>query len=561
MSTVSLGKVAITSRGEYDQSAVYFGQDVVTLDGSAYILTVDTASGQVPGVSTVWEIFAAGVPSTSNAPEGTILYVDNNGNFAPLSALPPDPGNILTVDNNGVPQWAPPTNRPALRVKELETTRGQTNQHARAIMENGDVRAWGSGASLQLGLGNTTANRAVPSTVAFPANTPPIVNVRADSAGGSFAIDASGDLWVWGTNTTDGNLGLGDLINRPVPVCVTQFDDPLNSLFNKQVKKVALKATGEGRFSTHVLCTDGTVHAAGYNGFGQIGDGTTVSTSFFKLVTLLSDVVDLQCGRERFTSVFAINESGEVFSWGYGVDQMLGHGNNINLTIPTKIAAFNNINIVKMAIAGTFAGFIDDQGNYYTVGVNTTFGNLGLNDLITRNIPELALTDVKEAFCFGSATFVRNMVIRTDDTLWVAGSNVNSALGVDNTVTHYPTFTQTLKSEDGGLTTSFLTDIVDVECNGHSVVVRDVYNHCWAVGNAASGSLGIGLLDATVAFYRPVLIHRRAVIDHSMGGTPGSSISMFLLDDGQLYISGIGTVSFNTDPLLTTFAVPAPVVL
>jgi alpha-tubulin suppressor-like RCC1 family protein len=184
-----------------------------------------------------------------------------------------------------------------------------------------------------------------------------------------------------------------------------------------------------------------------------------------------------------------------------------------------------------------------------------------LGDLVTRSTPELALTDVADAFCFGSAAFVRNLVIRTDGTLWAAGSNVNSALGVDATTAHYSTFTQCLKTEDGGTTTSPITNVVDVECNGHSVVVRDASGQCWGVGAGASGSLGVGLLDATVAFYRPVPLHRRVVVDHSMGGTAGSSISMFLLDDGQLYISGIGTANFNTDPLATTWAVPGPVVL
>lgn len=278
------GRVALTWRGAYDAAALYHAQDIVHHDGSAHIALVDDLTGQTPGASPGWQLFAAGVPASPGTPTGTLLYRDEDGLIAPLNASPAETGHLLTLDGEGRPVWAPPGNRPALRVAALETTFGNTNQHVRVIMENGDLRAWGNGAALQLGQGNTTVNRTYPGSVAFPPDTPPIVEVKADSLGGAFAIDANGDLWVWGTNTTYGNLGNATLANIPLPFCVTQLSHASNSLFGKSVAKVAMKATGEGVYSTHVLCTDGTVHAAGYNLYGQIGDGTTTNTNVFKQV-------------------------------------------------------------------------------------------------------------------------------------------------------------------------------------------------------------------------------------------------------------------------------------
>lgn len=560
MTTISLGRVALTWRGPYDAAALYHAQDIVHHDGSAHIALVDDLTGQTPGASPGWQLFAAGVPASPGTPTGTLLYRDEDGLIAPLNASPAEAGHLLTLDGEGRPVWVPPGNRPALRVTALETTFGVTSQHVRVIMDNGDLRAWGNGAALQLGQGNTTVNRTYPGSVAFPPGTPPIVEVKADSAGGAFAIDANGDLWVWGTNTTYGNLGNATLANIPLPFCVTQFSHASNSLFGKSVAKVAMKATGEGVYSTHVLCTDGTVHAAGYNLYGQIGDGTTTNTNVFKQVTGLSGITDLQCGRERFTSVFALNGAGEVFSWGYGADRILGHGGTASQLTPLKIAALNGITISAMSIAGQHAAFLDTQGRLYTQGTNTTYGALGTGDLANRALAVQVASAVAKVFCFGSGAFIRTFIIRTDGTLWACGSNANSALGVDTSATHYPNFTQCRVSFDDGATQTLLTDIVDVECNGHSVTVRDGQGRCYGVGAGAAGSLGVGLLDVTVAWFRPVLIHRRQIIDHAMGGTAGASITMFLLDDGQLFLCGVGTSGFNTNPLGQTIAVPAPVI-
>jgi hypothetical protein len=149
MTTISLGRVALTWRGPYDAAALYHAQDIVHHDGSAYIALLDDLTGQTPGVSSGWQLFAAGVPSSPNAPEGTLVYRDADGLIAPLSATAAEAGHLLTLDAEGRPIWVPPTNRPALRVTALETTFGVTSQHVRVIMENGDLRAWGNGAALQ----------------------------------------------------------------------------------------------------------------------------------------------------------------------------------------------------------------------------------------------------------------------------------------------------------------------------------------------------------------------------------------------------------------------------
>ena len=55
-----------------------------------------------------------------------------------------------------------------------------------------------------------------------------------------------------------------------------------------------------------------------------------------------------------------ITEDGSVFSWGWGFEGQLGHGNKSNLSIPTKISTLSNVISIgcgtahSLAITGNF---------------------------------------------------------------------------------------------------------------------------------------------------------------------------------------------------------------
>ena len=78
--------------------------------------------------------------------------------------------------------------------------------HSLAV-QNGYVYAWGSNASGQLGDGTTT-NRFRPVLI-DPTDLNSIVAVAA-GVQSSFALSTDGSLWVWGTNSNTGVLGLGN---------------------------------------------------------------------------------------------------------------------------------------------------------------------------------------------------------------------------------------------------------------------------------------------------------------------------------------------------------------
>jgi alpha-tubulin suppressor-like RCC1 family protein len=560
MATVSLGKIAFKYRGAYSASDTYASQDIVTYLGSSYVCTVDNTTGTDPLNTSNWSQFAAGI-DPSNLSVGSLVAFDGTS-FVDIPVG--NVGDVLTVGAQGMPAFGLSGNRPALRVKALSKCRGFSNYSTFCIMEDGSVRAWGANGVYQLGIGATTSNRTYPSTVAFPNGAPAIEKLFNDYYNNTYAIDANGGFWAWGGNDY-GTIGMG-VINTDVytPLCVTAINDIQNSLYGKQVVKVATKISADQYESTHVLCTDGTVHACGYNAYGQLGDGSTTDKYWYSQINIINNIVDLQAGRGRYTAVFALNASGEVYSWGNGGGNILGHGSTSNLTIPNKIATLNGINIVSMSVAGEHACFLADNGDLYAVGENTTYGNLGTGDTIDRLTPVLVATDVAQVYAMGvSSSGRRTYIVKTDGSLWACGSNVYSGLGVDATTTHYANFAPCLKTEDDGVTTSPMTGVVDLSPSGNAtpnVILKDANNICWGLGYNATGVLGNGNNLSTSTYFRPVLIHRRSVVDFGLSGPESAMISQFLLDDGQLYISGSGGNNQNTDDDADNWFVPGPVI-
>src|SRR5205823_7398174 len=82
-------------------------------------------------------------------------------------------------------------------------------------------------------------------------------------------------------------------------------------------------AIAAGRFHMLALSATGTVYAWGRNLEGELGNGTTTSSSTPVLVSSLTSVRAVAAG--RYTSV-AAKQDGTVWTWGYGIYGQLGDG-------------------------------------------------------------------------------------------------------------------------------------------------------------------------------------------------------------------------------------------
>src|SRR6266568_3059709 len=132
----------------------------------------------------------------------------------------------------------------------------------RAAAAGGSLRAWGLNTFGQLGDGTTT-NSDTPVKVKLPQGTR-VASMRA-GCDHSLALTTTGHVLAWGYNS-DGELGDGTTTNSDTPVKV------------KLPTGTKIKAIRAGCFHSLALTTTGHVLAWGYNGQGDLGDGTTTSS-------------------------------------------------------------------------------------------------------------------------------------------------------------------------------------------------------------------------------------------------------------------------------------------
>ena len=181
-----------------------------------------------------------------------------------------------------------------------------------AIGNDGNIYAWGSNGTGQLGNGTKT-NSSVPVMVSMPSG----VTATAISAGSSFslAIGSDGNIYAWGGNGY-GQLGNGTKTNSSVPVLVSMPSG------------VTGKVIAGGRLFSSAIGSDGKVYAWGDNLYGELANGTVDVPKLDSIPVAAS-----MPGGVTATGLTAIRWSGyiigsdnDVYSWGYNQEGELGIG-------------------------------------------------------------------------------------------------------------------------------------------------------------------------------------------------------------------------------------------
>lgn len=234
---------------------------------------------------------------------------------------------------------------------------------------SGHAWAWGVNQDGQLGNGSTTTEPA-PVAVQMPANVTLTSVVAGAASFYASALDTTGHVWAWGQND-DGELGDGTTTSSAVPVPVTM---PNGVTFTK---------IAAGNSHTLALDTTGHLWAWGYGGDGELGDGSTVSSSVPVEVTTPPDVTfsAIAAGGSVRTLFFAagdwslaVDTSGRVWSWGFNNDGELGNGTTTNTSLPLPLA--QPLNVASVAAGSDFSLALDSSGDAWAWG-HSYWGTLG----------------------------------------------------------------------------------------------------------------------------------------------------------------------------------------
>ena len=226
-------------------------------------------------------------------------------------------------------------------------------QHTLALCSDGTLVAWGSNASGQLGNGSTVDSN-VPVAVTAAGTT-----VTAIAAGYSHSLAASsgGTLTAWGLNG-NAQLGNGGYVDSSLPAAVTTAGTPLGGR--------TISALAAGAYFSMALCTDGTLAAWGSNGSGQLGDGTNTQRATPVAVqaagTPLAGRTVSAIAAGGYHAV-ALCPDGTLAAWGYNGGGEIGNGSVTDSNVPAAVSTSPLTAGERFVIAG------GGQSAFHSLGV------------------------------------------------------------------------------------------------------------------------------------------------------------------------------------------------
>jgi alpha-tubulin suppressor-like RCC1 family protein len=192
-------------------------------------------------------------------------------------------------------------------------------EHTCGLTDSGEVWCWGYNLAGQLGDGTASNRRLEPVKVALPEG----VVATAISAGTNHtcAGTATGDWYCWGLNSS-GQLGDGTMTNRSLPTPVAG---------GPYVQIAAGEFHGCGRTAS------GEAFCWGSQGFGGLGNGSLVGGAVLTPAPVL--------GGHQFTYLYAgvwrtcaIKADFSVWCWGWNGSGQLGNGTLSNTAEPVRSA-------------------------------------------------------------------------------------------------------------------------------------------------------------------------------------------------------------------------------
>jgi alpha-tubulin suppressor-like RCC1 family protein len=281
----------------------------------------------------------------------------------------------------------------------------------------GTLYAWGDNQHGELGDGTTTQRDSPEAITLAPGVTP--TAVAAGAGYDSLAIGSNGGLYAWGWNIA-GQLGDGTTTDRDSPEAITL------------AAGVTPTAIAAGYYHSLAIGSDGNLYAWGWNGAGQLGDGTTTEHNSPEAITLAAGVTPTAIATGDYHSL-AIGSDGNLYAWGDNQYGELGDGTTTDRYSPEAITLAAGVTPTAIAAGYDFSLAIGSDGNLYAWGVNID-GELGDGTTTDRDTPEAITLSAGVTATAIAAGNSDSLAIGSDGKLYAWGYNGNGEVG-DGTTT------------------------------------------------------------------------------------------------------------------------------
>ncbi len=423
---------------------------------------------------------------------GTVVRADGSLTHVALGKI-----ELLNVTTGAVLRSYPQTLKSVTPGEEfLVNAVGSGNSRVCAVL-SGEAYCWGNNNAGQLGDG-TYNDSLTPVKVRQAPGV--LLNKKLTAiATGDWhnCVISDGEVYCWGWND-DGQLGNGSTTNTNVPVKVVQ--DP-GMLAGKTVTQI-----GTGEDNTCAIA-GGEVYCWGWNGRGQLGDGTNTNrTRPVKIGGLLAGKTVTAISSGAFAWHMCAIADGEAYCWGENNKGQLGNGTNTNSNVPVQVTRDVGM------LAGKTITAISAEGELFSVrGVSCAIalgeaycwgwngaGQLGNGTTTDSSVPRKVNQDIgmlagKTAQQIG--TGIEHTCTLASDEVYCWGNNSQGEIG--NGTNNNSLLPVKVLQEPGLMGGKTVTKIVAGGYRACAVANNTTY--CW--GNNSDGQLGNG---TTIDSNKPV---------------------------------------------------------
>jgi len=294
-----------------------------------------------------------------------------------------------------------------------------------------------------------------------------IIGFSSLAAGGehSCALGTDNSLWCWGYNFI-GQLGIGNtVVQKTTP---TRSGSPADAWWY----------LGLGSYhSCGIKLSSALLYCWGYNGNGQLGDGTTISKNSPAQIGA-SQWVEVAGGDNHSCG---IKNAGTLFCWGDNDYGQLGDGTTVDRLTPRQVGTDNNWMLIATGASHSCA--VKTDNSLYCWGDNTS-GQLGIGSVGGQQTSPLRVG--LSVWAEVAAGKDHTCAIQDgSDQLYCWGSNSYGQLGIGSSGGNYGS-----PQQESTASTDWMTLEVGDYFSCATELNGDV--HCWGLNS--TGQLGDGSL-------------------------------------------------------------------